>query len=116
MLELDREAPQQAETVPSHYNKVASCMPGSILPPNARAVDCNGGALGDSQLGNQSAFRPRHIAEKERTEKNVTRWCKHMLGNEEPNRIKQREKEEPRRETDLEERRQVVARAVFLAH
>ena len=90
VLEIDREAPQQAETVPSHFNQVASWK--------------------------LERFRPKHIAEKGRAETNDMGWHKHMLGNEEPNRTKRREKEEPRRETDLKDNSHVTAHAVFLAH
>ena len=47
VVENDREAPQQAETVPRHFTQVASCTPGSILPPKTRAADGKRGALGD---------------------------------------------------------------------
>ena len=113
MLELDREAPQQAETVPSHYNKVASCMPGSILPPNARTVDCKGGALGDSQLGNQSASAPDTSQRKgalRKMSQDGANTCWEMKNPIVSSKGKRKSRGE--RQTW----RQVAARAVFLAH
>ena len=60
-------------------------------------------------------LRSKHIAEKERAVKCDMKWRKHMLREKRLDRTERREKEEPRRETDLKDRRQVVAHAVFLA-
>ena len=80
MPSLLAEARSRWRATKKHHNKhfTQGCMPGSNLPPEARAVDGMRGTLGDS-TSKPERIRSKHIAEKERAAKCDKRWHKHTL-------------------------------------